>query len=148
MPRRALGPRIWFESRRGQWIIRDGSVFIRTGCAGWAGAEKCLAEYMRSRGLKPRIVKVAIGAVYFVTAQEADFPIKIGFSQRAQNLAARLEGIQNGCPYKLSVAAIPCTYQDESALHRKFAAIRMCGEWFKRTPELMAEITVRSMEAA
>lgn len=32
MPRRALGPRLYFDRTRKQWVIRDGSTFVRTGC--------------------------------------------------------------------------------------------------------------------
>ena len=48
MPRRSKGPRLWLDPRRKQWVIRDGSGFIRTGCAEAALklAEKLLAKYI------------------------------------------------------------------------------------------------------
>src|SRR5690242_13511222 len=48
MPRRSKGPRLYLDPRRKQWIIRDGSRFIRTGCGegDGRGAEKSLAQYI------------------------------------------------------------------------------------------------------
>jgi hypothetical protein len=33
MPRAKAPPRLYLDPRRKQWVIRDGSRFIRTGCA-------------------------------------------------------------------------------------------------------------------
>lgn len=51
MPRKAKGPRLYLDRERKQWAIRDGSSFIRTGCAEGdnEGAEKKLAEYIASK---------------------------------------------------------------------------------------------------
>jgi len=48
MPRRSKGPRLYLDPRRKQWIIRDGSRFVRTGCGEGDGAkaEKFLAQYI------------------------------------------------------------------------------------------------------
>jgi len=48
MPRRAKGPRLYFDPKRKQWAIRDGAHFIRTGCGerDSAAAEKYLAQYI------------------------------------------------------------------------------------------------------
>lgn len=48
MPRRKSPPRLYLDTARGQWIIRDGASFVRTGCAesDREGAEKRLAEYL------------------------------------------------------------------------------------------------------
>ena len=48
MSRRAKGPRLYLDPSRKQWVIRDGSSFVRTGCPAddTAGAEKQLAEYI------------------------------------------------------------------------------------------------------
>ncbi len=51
MPRRPAGARLYWHAKDGQWIIRDGSVFRRTGCG--AGkrqqAEIALADYIATR---------------------------------------------------------------------------------------------------
>jgi integrase len=48
MPRRAKGPRLYFDPKRENYVIRDGSSFIRTGCSKRDGAqaEKLLAQYI------------------------------------------------------------------------------------------------------
>jgi integrase len=55
MPRRREPPRLWLDQGRGQWVIRDGSAFIRTGCgeADRAEAERALALYL-ARKHKPQ----------------------------------------------------------------------------------------------
>jgi integrase len=51
MPRRRLPPRLYRDKGRGQWVIRDGQNFIRTGCADGetAKAERVLAEYIAQK---------------------------------------------------------------------------------------------------
>lgn len=48
MPRREKGPRLYLDTKRKQWTIRDGSRFIRTGCGerDRAKAETFLAQYI------------------------------------------------------------------------------------------------------
>jgi integrase len=48
MPRRRSPPRLYLDTERGQWLIRDGENRLRTGCAesDRASAEKRLAEYL------------------------------------------------------------------------------------------------------
>ena len=33
MPRRRLPPRLYFDEARGEWVIREGQSYVRTGCA-------------------------------------------------------------------------------------------------------------------
>ncbi len=51
MPQRSKGPRLYLHPRSRDWIIRDGSVFTRTGFneRDLAKAEKRLAEYIASK---------------------------------------------------------------------------------------------------
>jgi integrase len=49
MPRRAKGPRLYRDPSRGQYVIRDGSRFIRCGAASLVEAEKWLAEYISGK---------------------------------------------------------------------------------------------------
>ena len=51
MPRRRAAPRLYLDPRRKTWIIRDGALFIRTGCAEneRERAEKQLAEYIAQK---------------------------------------------------------------------------------------------------
>jgi len=54
MPRRAQGPRLYLDKKRGQWVVRDGTLFLRTGCRqrDRDAAEKLLAQYI-ARKHKP-----------------------------------------------------------------------------------------------
>jgi len=51
MPRRASGPKLWFDKRRGTWTILDGGSRRRTGFAHdeVGDAEKALGRYIASK---------------------------------------------------------------------------------------------------
>lgn len=139
MPRASLGPRLWFDSSRENWVIRDGSKFMRTGASGWKAAQERFDEYMKTKpDRKPQAGPVA-GFVYFMTAEAPGFPIKIGFTTKPEHM--RSKGVQTGCPYRLVVlGTFAGGYRDENKLHRQFASQRLEGEWFARTPDLMEMI--------
>lgn len=74
--------------------------------------------------------------VYFIGGD--DGAIKIGVSVAPE---ARLKGIQTGSPIRLRIlATTPGDVETEAAYHARFAGCRVQGEWFERTPELIAEI--------
>ena len=149
MPRKALGPRLYFDDVRKSYVIRHGSKFIRTGASGWRDAHKKLAEYIDTNEPIDRVVRTepTKGYVYFISAEHDDWPVKIGFTEKLNTV--RISGLQTGSPRKLvMLASIPGTYQAERALHRQFSAQRLTGEWFERTPELMAFISSLTTEAA
>ena len=68
------------------------------------------------------------GTIYVIAAGEF---VKIGFTDgKPQD---RLRMLQTGSPMKLSVVAqMSGTMREERALHRRFAAQRAEGEWFRR----------------
>lgn len=72
MPRRSQGPRLYLDPRRGQWVIRDGSSFIRTGCAGsdHEGAQKQLGEYISGKYRPAPSASPLIADVLLVYAKE------------------------------------------------------------------------------
>jgi integrase len=72
MPRKAKGPRLYFDRRRGQYVIRDGKGFVRTGCAEAdnAGAEKKLAEYIARKYRPAPTASPVIADVLLVYARE------------------------------------------------------------------------------
>lgn len=73
-------------------------------------------------------------AVYFIQAGE-DGPVKIG---TAEDVAARLSELQTGSPAPLQLLGyVSGGRADEQMLHRRFAALRMRGEWFSPAPELI-----------
>lgn len=78
----------------------------------------------------------ARGLCYFIGGETG--PVKIGFSV---DVASRLRAIQTHSPIPLSILATRAGgAAREGAYHRQFAEHRLHGEWFERTPELLAEI--------
>lgn len=75
------------------------------------------------------------GFTYFVGGDTG--PIKIG---RAVNVAVRFKDIQACSPVRLSVLAVRQGGERERLYHRLFADARVHGEWFARTPAILAEI--------
>jgi hypothetical protein len=76
---------------------------------------------------------VGVGTVktYFIQAEDGG-PVKIGRGARPEN---RLKDIQTGNPYRLVLRGV-LEGDQEDALHRKFHAWRMSGEWFFVDDEL------------
>lgn len=102
--------------------------------------EECWEEEVAERTRRAEAeIAAAVAAkqyVYFIGA--ASGPIKIGIATRP---LARLSGLQTSHHEKLDLlATCEGDLELEKAYHRRFAAHRLSGEWFERTPELMAEI--------
>jgi hypothetical protein len=75
--------------------------------------------------------------VYFIQAGEHG--IKIGYTYR---LEKRLRDIQMYCPIKLTVlCSIPGDEGKERELHRKFKHLRIHGEWFRISDEIIEYIS-------
>lgn len=73
---------------------------------------------------------------YFIGADTG--PIKIGYSVCVQS---RLSAMQSGSPMVLRVlATAPGGPAREAAYHQQFRDSRLHGEWFERTPDILAEI--------
>ena len=77
-----------------------------------------------------------VGYVYFIGTEHG--PIKIGWSANPRSRLAALQ-IHQAEPLIL-FCATPGSLQEEACLHELFKADRMMGEWFRRSPELEAEI--------
>lgn len=78
------------------------------------------------------------GFVYFLRGGDH---VKIGHSRDVEKRRAEL---QTGNPYQLELLAqVPGSPVDERALHKRFAAERVAGEWFRITPELEQVIQER-----
>jgi hypothetical protein len=103
-------------------------------------------DYYRAGGLdlRPLYAEAQGTATTFLYAIQADAPsgpIKIGVAIRPE---ARLEQLQIGCPYPLTlVASIPATVRIERQIHKHLAPHRKAGEWFAPDApvlELVAEL--------
>lgn len=76
--------------------------------------------------------------LYFIECQCAERHIKIGVSS---NIKVRLVNMRAHCPYELKLLkAVPGGAHLEIELHQRFFGDRVRGEWFKRTPDLLAYI--------
>lgn len=79
--------------------------------------------------------------VYF--ARRSDGLIKIGTSKDPES---RVRGIGTISGMAVTLLALQWgSYKDERALHRRFAAHRVVGEWFKPAPELLAHIEANAV---
>ena len=79
-----------------------------------------------------------LGEVYFVTCGRPMFPIKIGF---ATNLKDRMASLQVSVPWPVKLlVALEGKLRDEEMLHRKFAHLRLEGEWFERHQDILGVI--------
>lgn len=82
-------------------------------------------------------IKNATGYVYFIQGL-CGGAIKIGFSK---NPEVRLKELQTGYPDTLTILLmIPGTEATERAIHRKFEASRLKGEWFRPDDYLIEEM--------
>ena len=76
--------------------------------------------------------------IYFI--QDTAGNIKIG---HANDVKGRFRSLQTAHATKLHLlATIPGNVDDERKLHKRFAAHRLGGEWFRPAPELLALIGV------
>lgn len=78
--------------------------------------------------------------VYFISTHDVpDYPIKIGIT--FGSVGKRLAALQTACPHRLSVlAAFPAPRKFEWFLHLDLRPHRMNGEWFRRSPEVLAAV--------
>jgi hypothetical protein len=85
------------------------------------------------------------GYIYFITAPECGYPVKIGFSETAGGILERLESLQTGNPRPLVVGAfLKGSMREEAGWHLQFANDRLSGEWFKRSSTLLSQIKRRA----
>jgi hypothetical protein len=75
--------------------------------------------------------------VYFVECRNF---VKIGFTTR--DVRERMKEFETGNPdkFKLIGTIVVPEGRDDRHLHQQFAVFRHRGEWFRKTPELMAAI--------
>lgn len=77
--------------------------------------------------------------IYFAQVRHDNGPIKIGFTTKLLCMKARQ--LHHCCPYPLEfIGVMDGDAKEEHALHRKFRADRLRGEWFAPSDELLAFI--------
>lgn len=73
--------------------------------------------------------------IYFIRCEDY---VKIGIGYTPSD---RIGTLQVGCPFELvMIGTIPGTIAEELALHRRFASMRIRGEWFRYEGDLKAYI--------
>lgn len=81
------------------------------------------------------IAEPTLSGIYFIQAQDKQGLIKIGWSVDCES---RLRILRIGSPVELRIAAIvPGTRKRERQLHEQFNHLRVHGEWFRPSPELL-----------
>ena|ERR1035437_7064974 len=80
--------------------------------------------------------------IYFLQCNGENGPIKIGYSTNADTLTTRMEDFSTGNPYPLRLLGTitHASEMDEHALQRRFASLRLRGEWFNGDYRLKAYI--------
>lgn len=73
--------------------------------------------------------------IYFI---ECDGYVKIGYTTQL-NRRVKSFATSNPHPVKL-LASAPGNVEDEQELHKRFRELHHRGEWFRKTPELLAGI--------
>jgi hypothetical protein len=76
--------------------------------------------------------------VYFIRRADGTGPVKIGCSAQVDARVAQLSS--NHKARLVILACAPGSFRDESRLHRQFASLRLHGEWFEPSPEIMAAV--------
>lgn len=80
----------------------------------------------------------SVPMIYFVQLG-TDGPIKIGYA--ATSVTRRLASLQSAQPHRLRLLKrTDGSMQDERALHAKFAAFRLRGEWFEPVAVLLSHM--------
>lgn len=102
-----------------------------------------IAEEAVRRAIGPRPLRSErVGYVYFI---EGGDRIKIGYTTNGR---ARRKKMLTDAPVDLKLLHIESgTFRVEKMLHRQFAELRVRGEWFRKTPELLAFIEQRKSVA-
>jgi hypothetical protein len=91
-----------------------------------------LGDLPPARPVQRREEKPVLAGVYFI---RADQEVKIGMSN---NVHQRMKALSTMSPVPLELLAVVAgAHLEEAQLHRKFAHLRMHGEWFRAEPELL-----------
>lgn len=137
-----------FDKRRGKWRARwtvqtargpkREEAYANSETEAEALIYKGLGRWEEYQRVLDMIDETAATHVYFIQCV-AGGPIKIGTAQDVDN---RLKAIQACCPYPLRVLHViqGASQAVEAKLHKRFAALRLHGEWFDANSELLTYI--------
>jgi integrase len=147
MPRRKLAPRLYLDRRRDQWVIRDGSTFVRTGCSGsdGRGAEEKLLAYLGQKHTPERSDAPLILDMLTVYGRE-----HVPHTRSAANTAHNLNSLKNWWDGKRLVDITPLNCREyargrtPAAARRDLevlrAAVNYWHKWYGPLPSVPAVI--------
>jgi hypothetical protein len=120
------------------WEEDDNGITAYTGCGtGTPVATGKISEALLTEMLHREADGAETGSICYFIGSEAG-PVKIGYSG---DVRERLRRLQHGSPYRLRVlATADGGAARERAYHWQFRSAWSHGEWFERTPKLLAEI--------
>lgn len=149
MPAKCHGPYLYLRKPHNGgavWIIRDRQKYISVSDIEGHEMDKAQAAldlYRENLGLGPDVKRdERPQQIYFASTDDVpDYPIKIGLTTEGRALF-RMSNMQTACPYKLVMLALIPVFitGQEGMIHGLFAATRLQGEWFARSPELLGYI--------
>lgn len=114
-----------------------GISWTADGVTVFATKRECVAHAEGAGRRKSEVDEAAGWSVYFIRRGTSRV-VKIGV---AKDPWKRLRQLQTGSADRLKIVAVmPGTPADERALHRRFADLRLGGEWFRMSPEITAMI--------
>ena len=138
MPRAYVGPKLWLDPKRGTWTILDGRRRVRTGFPEAQRDQAVIAIHQYSNGTYSPARPAGPKRTYKTQPRKGVYIagfgpyVKIGVSA---NIAERLTSLQ--MPEHVELYAILDGWlSEELALHKRFGAYRLNGEWFRREGEL------------
>ena len=118
---------VWTED--GLWMVWDSVSRKRLQIE--------ITDEERLADLHENADKYGEGWCYFISPKKGG-PIKIGYATSVRN---RLSNMNTSSPVELEILAVaPGGAFRERAYHFQFGNLRKRGEWFRRSPRLMAEI--------
>lgn len=138
MPRPYLGPKLWLDQRRGTWTIADGRKKVRTGFTEDQRDLAVVAIHEYSNGTyQPERPK---GPTRTFKSEPRKGVYVIGFGPYVKigitlNIEERMAQLQTPEPVEL-YGLLDGWLREERDLHKRFAALRLRGEWFKKDGEL------------
>jgi hypothetical protein len=125
---------------------REAQAHLRRWLAELAAQAKADAALDKDEPLWHRPRSDAL-TIYFIGA-ELTHAIKIG---RSLDVPARLRGLQSHCPDRLRLLGLrpEAGWRGREAdLHRRFASLRMWGEWFRAEDSLLSYVRDHTLPPA
>ena len=134
---------VWTQEEASRWLRVPTSTY-RNWEMGLHKPAPSRTRTLRQQMAKAPLIKlptsvVGAGSVVYFVRYGHDGPIKIGYSATPRVRLAEICSIQMPEPL-IPMGAMPGSQADEVSLHRKFAALRLRGEWFRPAPELLEYI--------